>query len=171
MIKQHFRMFAAYNRWANARLFDAAAALDPGEYKRDCGAFFGSMRGTLNHILIADRIWMKRFTGEGNHPGRLDAIPYPALDELRSEREGEDARIIDWVEGLGEDDLKGSFNYITITDKKAITQRLGPAMAHFFNHQTHHRGHAHMILSILGQAPPPLDLLYFHRSPEGKAFA
>ncbi|MDP3898392.1 MAG: DinB family protein, partial [Mesorhizobium sp.] len=67
-MKQHFRMFAAYNSWANARLYEAAGALRADEFERDTGAVFKSMCGTLNHILVADRIWMKRFTGEGQAP-------------------------------------------------------------------------------------------------------
>ena len=73
-MKQHFMMFAAYNRWANARIYDAAAALPEEAFKRDVGAFFGSLMGTLNHILVADRIWLKRFTGEGEAPASLDTV-------------------------------------------------------------------------------------------------
>lgn len=73
-MKQHFMMFAAYNQWANGRIYDAAAELDDEEFNRHTGAFFGSMMGTLNHLLTTDRIWMKRFTGEGDAPTTLDAI-------------------------------------------------------------------------------------------------
>ncbi|TJW43297.1 MAG: DUF664 domain-containing protein, partial [Mesorhizobium sp.] len=73
-MKQHFMMFAAYNQWANGRIYDAAADLDEEEFGRDVGAFFGSMMGTLNHLLAVDRVWMKRFTGEGDAPARTDTI-------------------------------------------------------------------------------------------------
>ena len=63
-----YRMFAGYNAWANRRLYDAAAQLSDAEYRADKGAFFRSMHGTLNHLLTTDRIWMKRFTGEGEAP-------------------------------------------------------------------------------------------------------
>ena len=73
-MKSHFEQFAAYNQWANARLYEAALALSDADYRRNVGAFFGSMHGTLNHLLATDRIWFKRLTGEGDHPNRLDAI-------------------------------------------------------------------------------------------------
>ena len=69
-MKDHFEMFAAYNRWANRTVYGATRALTEDEQNRNQGAFFGSMIGTLNHLLCADRIWMKRFTGEGDAPRR-----------------------------------------------------------------------------------------------------
>jgi uncharacterized damage-inducible protein DinB len=170
-MKQHFMMFAAYNQWANKRIFDAVADLSEEEFNRDTGAFFGSMMGTLNHVLVADRIWMKRFTGEGDAPTQLDAILYPAQAGLAVAREAEDQRIVDWVDSLDEQALGGRFTYITATDIRTISQRLAPALAHFFNHQTHHRGQAHMILTVLGRSSVPLDLAYFQRCEEGRTYA
>lgn len=170
-MKQNFQMFAAYNAWANSRLYAAAQALSEEEFGRDTGAFFKSMKGTLNHILVADRIWMKRFTGEGDHPNSLDAILHEELGHLRIAREAEDDRIRDWVDHLTEEKIAGRFTYVTITDMKTVSQRLAPALSHFFNHQTHHRGQAHTILSMLGKSPPSLDLVYFLRTPDGQAFA
>jgi uncharacterized damage-inducible protein DinB len=170
-MKQHFAMFAAYNAWANGQIYDAAAELTDAEFSRDVGAFFGSMMGTLNHLLAADRIWMKRFTTEGEAPKALDAIIHPNFDPLRLAREAEDQRILEWVSSLSEKALAGRFTYMTVTDLRTVSQRLAPALDHFFNHQTHHRGHAHMILSVLGKSPPVLDLVYFQRTPEGRSFA
>jgi uncharacterized damage-inducible protein DinB len=170
-MKQHFMMFAAYNQWANGRIYDAAADLGDDEFNRDTGAFFGSMMGTLNHILTADRIWMKRFTGEGHAPASLDAILQRALSPLRTAREAEDKRIVDWVAGMNEKALAGRFSYMTLSDMRTVSQRLAPALDHFFNHQTHHRGQAHMILTVLGRPSVPLDLMLFQRSEEGRAYA
>ncbi len=170
-MKRHFMMFAAYNRWANGRICDAASDLLDEEFNRDVGAFFGSMMGTLNHMLAADRIWMKRFTGEGDAPAQLDAIMHKGLPALRVAREAEDKRIVDWVENLAPEDFAGRFTYLTVTDMRTISQRLSPALDHFFNHQTHHRGQAHMILTVLGRPSVPLDLIYFQRTEEGRAFA
>ncbi|PSM17097.1 MULTISPECIES: DinB family protein [Nitratireductor] len=170
-MKRHFRMMAAYNRWANATLYDAAADLTDAEFGHDTGVFFKSMLGTLNHILVADRIWMKRFTAQGEAPKSLDAIIHPNLTPLRLAREAEDARISAWVESLSDTALAGRFTYVTVTDMKTVSQRLAPAMAHFFNHQTHHRGHAHAILSLLGRTPPSLDMIYFQRTEDGREFA
>ncbi len=170
-MKQHFRMFAAYNAWANARVYDAAETLTETEFGEDAGAFFGSMRGTLNHILVADRVWMKRFTGEGAAPKSLDTIIHADLGTLRRAREAEDRRIVDWIDGLDDTGLAGRFTYTTIVDATTVSQRLAPALDHFFNHQTHHRGQAHMILTRLGKPSLVLDLIYFHRAPQGRTFA
>lgn len=170
-MKQHFRMFAAYNRWANARIYDATAELTPEEFERDTGAFFKSMSGTLNHILAADRIWLKRFTGRGDAPSELDHIFTRDLETLRKMREAEDARIIDWIDSLSAADCAGRFTYMTVTDLRTISQRLAPALDHFFNHQTHHRGQAHMILTVFGKPSLQLDLIYFQRTEEGREFA
>ncbi|WP_075996010.1 DinB family protein [Salaquimonas pukyongi] len=166
---QTFRLFAAYNRWANGQLYQAASGLDEKDYRRDCGAFFKSMHGTLNHVLVADRIWMKRFTGKGEHPDKLDAILFDDFSALREAREAEDARIIAWAGSLDEAAVEGSFTYTPVTMAQTITQKLAPCISHFFNHQTHHRGQAHTILSLLGHQPPSLDLIYFTRTDEGKA--
>ncbi len=162
---KHFAMFAAYNRWANDRLYKAAARLPDTDYRADRGAFFGSLHGTLNHILVGDRVWMRRFTREGPQPTRLDEILFDTLPALAAARRDEDARIIAWVDGLSEADFSGTFSYRTLTRPTEITQPLAPALAHFFNHQTHHRGQAHTLLTIAGgrDAAPELDLIYFQR--------
>lgn len=169
--RQNFQMFAHYNAWANGRLYDAAGDLDAGAWQFDCGAFFKSMKGTLNHILVGDRVWMKRFTGEGTAPPSLDAILHEDFASLRAAREAEDRRILAFVDGLDDAAVSGRFTYTTMTDLRTVSQRLAPALSHFFNHQTHHRGQAHMILSVLGRTPPELDLIQFHRTPEGRRFA
>ena len=99
--------------------------------------------GTLNHLLVGDRIWMRRFTGEGPTYTRLDEIPCDDLATLRGEREAEDKRIIDYVDGLDDEKLAATFSYRTIASPMDITQPLAPALSHFFNHQTHHRGQVH----------------------------
>jgi uncharacterized damage-inducible protein DinB len=170
-MKQHFGMFAAYNRWANERVYEVAASLTEAEFTQQTGVVFGSVMGTLNHILVADRIWMKRFTGEGQAHSRLDEIVHPALPALHLARKAEDARIVDWIEGLTREALAGRFTYTTVTDMRTISQRLAPALAHFFNHQTHHRGQAHACFTILGKPSIALDMIYFQRTEEGRAFA
>ena len=80
-MQPHFAMLARYNAWANGRVYDAAAALTDAQYRADRGAFFKSVHGTLNHLLVADRIWMRRFTGEGEAPSRLDAILFETSGE------------------------------------------------------------------------------------------
>ena len=163
-MKHHFEMFAAYNRWANRTVYAAARELGDLERNRNQGAFFGSMTGTLNHLLCADRIWMKRFTGQGDAPTALDTILHPNFDGLEKARVVEDERIIDWIGTLAEDRLAANFSYVPITNPQPVTQRLASALSHFFNHQTHHRGQCHMILTSLGRPSITLDMVAFQRS-------
>jgi len=163
-MQSHFAMLAGYNAWANGRVYDAAAALTDAEYRADRGAFFKSVHGTLNHLLVADRIWMRRFTGEGEAPSRLDAILFETLGELRDARVREDARIVAYVAGLSEATLAGRFRYRTIVKPADMEQPLAPALIHLFNHQTHHRGQVHALLTGLGHEAPSLDLILFQRT-------
>jgi uncharacterized damage-inducible protein DinB len=156
-------MFAGYNAWANRRLYDAAAQLADADYRADKGAFFGSLHGTLNHILVGDQVWMRRFTGEGPSPTQLNAILHDDLAALRQAREAEDARIIAYIGGLTEAAIAGTIRYRTITGPMDIEQPLGAALPHFFNHQTHHRGQAHCLLTMLTGQAPSLDLILYQR--------
>ena len=162
---EHFRMFAAYNGWANERLYEAAAKVPDAEYRANRGAFFGSLHGTLNHLLLADRIWMRRFTGEGPTYTRLDEILHEDLATLQAARRDEDDRILAYVDGLAEADLPAPIRYRTVVNPQQITQPRSTALAHFFNHQTHHRGQAHCLVTAIAgnDAMPSLDLLIFQR--------
>jgi len=158
-----YRMFASFNRWANERIYAKAAELTDAEYRADRGAFFKSVHGTLNHLLVTDRIWMQRFTGEGEAPNRLDAILFETFDDLRAAREAEDRRIVGFVDGLDDGRIAGTIKYRRVSSPEEFEQQLAPALAHWFNHQTHHRGQVHALLTgLVGQAPE-LDLLIFQR--------
>ena len=165
-MKSHFATFARYNQWANRRVYDAAAQLSDAEYRADKGAFFKSMHGTLNHLLTTDRIWMKRFTGAGEAPERLDTILHERLAELGAAREAEDRRIVEWMDGLSEAALAGVIRYRRVSTPEEFVQPLMPALAHWFNHQTHHRGQAHSILCSFGKRGLVLDLLMYQREAE-----
>ena len=156
-------MLAGYNRWANERLYEAAAKLDDTDYRADHGAFFKSMHGTLNHMLVADRIWMWRFTGEGNVAASLDTILHEDFAGLRAARRAEDERILRYATALNDADLSGWFRYRTITNPVDMEQQLAPALDHFFNHQTHHRGQAHVLLTAIAGSAPSFDLILFQR--------
>ena len=162
---EHYQRFARYNAWANARLYDAVAARPAADFARDLDGFFGSLRGTLNHLLVADRIWFRRLTGEGEAPASLDSLLFEELDGLRQAREAEDARILAYAEALTPEALAGTVTYRNMKGDP-FTQPLAPVLAHVFNHQTHHRGQAHQMLSQLGADPRPLDLLFYIREAE-----
>ena len=160
-----YRMFAAYNEWCNERLYDAAGALSDADYRAGRGAFFKSLHGTLNHLLVGDRIWMNRFTGEHDLPKSLDEILYEDFAALRAERRTMDASISRYIGGLTEQDLSKTIRYRTFSRPADIEQQLASALDHFFNHQTHHRGQAHALLSsfIGNEATPSFDLIIFQR--------
>ena len=158
-----YRALARYNRWMNERLYETCATLGDDERKRDRGAFFHSIHGTLNHLLVTDRIWMRRFTGTGDAPTRLDAILFDDLSDLRAARRAEDQRIESYVGELDEARLNGLLRYRTISNPTDFEQPLASTLIHFFNHQTHHRGQVHALLTGLTGTAPSLDLIMFQR--------
>ena len=160
-----YRMFAGYNAWCNERLYDATTQVTDANYRANRGAFFRSLHGTLNHLLVGDRIWMRRFTGQGEVPPGLDAILYDDFAQLRAARRTEDERIRHYIETLNDDHLAKTIRYRTVVNPQNIEQVLAPALDHFFNHQTHHRGQAHALLSaIIGnEHTPSFDLIIYQR--------
>jgi len=159
----HYRAFGRYNRWANGRLYEAVAALGDADYRADRGAFFKSLHGTLNHLLVTDRIWLKRFTGVGDAPVKLDAILHDDFEGLRGARDVEDARILDFVDGLDVARLAGTVKFRRVSTPEVFEEPLMPLLAHLFNHQTHHRGQAHAILTGITGKAPELDLVAYQR--------
>ncbi len=158
-MKSHFVMMANYNEWANARLFRMARTLEDALYRKNAGAYFRSLHGTLNHLLVADRIWMRRLTGTGSHPEKLDEILFEDLPSLHAARVVEDKRIITFVQSLDEPAFEEMCEYRTLNGTP-YRQRRREILAHLFNHETHHRGQAHAILTGSGVTEPePLDLL------------
>ena len=157
-MKAHFVMMAKYNAWANARLFRMAGALQDELYRKEVGAYFKSLHGTLNHLLAADRIWMHRLTGVGDHPDKLNATLFDDRPSLHAARVEEDSRIIGFVQGLEEPVFEEVLDYRTLNGTPQ-RQRRREILAHLFNHETHHRGQAHAIITVLGVTEPdPLDL-------------
>lgn len=148
-----------YNRWMNHRIYDACATLDDEARKRDVGAVFRSIHGTLNHILVADRIWMGRFAGKPVEFRALDQELYSDFGRLRAERETEDAAVIAWVESLTVEVLSGELAYTGTVSPRSRRYPFWFAVMHFFNHQTHHRGEIATILSQTGIDPGVTDLI------------
>ena len=160
--RRYFERFAAYNRWANHRLYEAVASLPDDAYRRDRRAFFGSIHGTLNHLLVGDRVWLGRITGAPSGIDDLATVLYEERDALRAAREGEDARLVEVVRAIDDARLETDLVY---ADMRGEPQRtpLTLVLAHVFNHQTHHRGQIHDMIGQDGVAPPSLDLIYFLR--------
>lgn len=156
----HARTMSAYNRWMNDRLYALCADLSDEQRKRDLGAFFKSIHGTLNHLLLADRIWLGRFTGQPFHAGALDQELYADFDDLYRERRSTDESIAGWVAALKLDDFDKELSYMTIVNPQSRQTPLWLAVAHFFNHQTHHRGQLTTLMMQSGIDPGVTDLMW-----------
>lgn len=154
---QPFRRFARYNTLANRRLYEACAGLGDAERRRDRRGFFGSVHGTLNHILLGDRIWMTRFEGAAAPPTPLDAELYADFADLTAARVAEDRRIEGFVAGLAAADLDRAVRYSNSAGHR-FDDPLSLVLLHLFNHQTHHRGQVHDMLSQIGPNPLVLDM-------------
>ena len=160
MRAEQARLMAAYNRWMNQRLYELCATIPEQERKRDRKAFFRSIHGTLNHLLLGDKIWLGRFTGEPFAVKSLDQELYADFGELRTAREATDARIDTWAAGLSDELLAGELHYTSIVNPAPWSCALWVAVTHFFNHQTHHRGQLTTLLSQLDLDCGVTDLLW-----------
>lgn len=153
----HFRMLAGYNRIANQRLYGQCARLDEDQFRRVRPGPFGSIRGLLNHLLLGDGIWMARFEGGGTATPALDTVLHEDFAGLAAARTDMDQRIVSFFEGAGSELFARRFHYIN-NQGKAYVEEASVAIAHFFNHQTHHRGQVCVMLAATPIDPPSLDL-------------
>jgi uncharacterized damage-inducible protein DinB len=151
------RHLAEYNRRANCRLYDACGALAPSALTAERPAFFGSIFGTLNHILVGDRIWCARFEGAAVPSTGLDAILEPDLPSLRRARQAQDETIADLMAAMTPDRLAGTLAYVNNAGV-AHEDPIWLLALHLFNHQTHHRGQVHDMLMQTDVPPPSLDM-------------
>jgi uncharacterized damage-inducible protein DinB len=168
--KSNVELMADYNQWMNRSVYNAASRLTAVQLNEDRGAFFGSIIATLNHILVGDTIWLKRFAchpsnlislqyvRELNQPSSLDAVLYTEFSSLLEARKAMDMLIIQFAHELTEDVLASSFTY-TNTKGDVFTKNFGHLIQHFFNHQTHHRGQVSTLLSQAGIDIGTTDLL------------
>lgn len=162
----NFKLLSDYNTWMNTKLYDAAATLSAAELVADKGAFFGSILGTLNHIVVADTVWLQRFAQPASSlqsprqlephaalasicqlptPTSLNALLFADLTELRQRRMTLDAAISSWVAVLSDVDLAQNVQYGNMKGTPQC-KPLDSLLLHFFNHQTHHRGQASTLL-------------------------
>jgi len=162
-MRDHFVLMADYNRWMNGNMYRAAATLPADALDAPRGAFFGSILGTINHLVVADTVWLKRFAsnapdGRWNAlqaladiamPDRLDAQPCADLAAWWARRQVLDTAVVDWTGQLLEEDLTRTLQYRSMRGD-ANRRRLSYLLLHFFNHQTHHRGQATTLLSQCG---------------------
>lgn len=169
-LKENFELMSRYNQWMNQNIYNAVANLNNAEISQDSGLFFTSLLGTLNHILVADIIWLKRFAnhprkfkslnsvGSFPQPRKLNQILYSEFSELKSAREKMDRVIIDCFSEVLEEDYDVVLSYEN-TKKQQFAKRFCFLVHHFFNHQTHHRGQITTVLNQRGIDVGITDLL------------
>jgi len=148
----HFQMLGHYNTIVNDRLYTVCAELPDEDYRREGPASFRSIHRTLNHILLGDQVWMQRFTSsEVTSTPALATILYDELPALREARQREDARIEHFLAGLTEGYLRGHVEYVNNAGKQ-YADPVTLVLQHMFNHQSHHRGQIHVMLSQFGKS-------------------
>ncbi|SFK92164.1 DinB family protein [Shimia haliotis] len=153
-------LFARYNRWQNSSLVAAASQLTQAERWRDRGAFFGSIAGTLNHLYWADALILARIEGnERPHDTIVHNLSEPAQwADFVALRAARDRDIERWAEGLNENDLAGVVRWYPPDGSPRLEMSKSLCAAQFFNHQTHHRGQVHAMLTLAGVTPEVTDL-------------
>lgn len=156
----YVQRMSRYNRWQNENLYGVADRLSDHERRRDRGAFFGSIHQTLNHLLRGDQQWMSRFAGwpKPSIGIRESVSLYPDWNDLKRERTAADAAIIAWADGFDPDWTKGDLTWFSGGLNREVTRPRWQLVTHFFNHQTHHRGQVHAMLTQAGGKPHDTDL-------------
>jgi uncharacterized damage-inducible protein DinB len=156
----HIRAMAAYNAEMNRRLVRSAETLDDAQRRADHGAFFGSIHGTLCHLLWGDRMWMHRFAGWERPPGGIQDSPrlVSAWSDYVAQRAAADAAIEAWAAALTEADLAGDLTWLSGATGREMRRPRWLLVVHMFNHQTHHRGQVHALLTRTGAKVEDTDL-------------
>ncbi len=154
-------LMARFNAWVNKRLYDCVAGLSDADYRRDRKAYFGSIHNTLNHLLAVDRAWTGRIRSVDHGITSLDQILFDDFESLRAARQAEDAALIELVDGLSDQELQRPVTYRRMIGDGSHTTRRDHILITLFNHQTHHRGQIHAMLTQQDIDPPPLDVIHF----------
>ena len=157
----YVQMMASYNVWQNKSLYGAADRMTDAARRKVRGAFFGSIHQTLNHILWADHLWLNRL-GDFDPPAR-DGVPQSVAmhddwPQLNAARRATDQTIIDWAASMRQSDLDGNFTWWSGGVDGDMSKPRGLLVTHMFNHQTHHRGQVHAMLTAAGEKPDDTDI-------------
>jgi uncharacterized damage-inducible protein DinB len=153
------RTMARYNRWMNTKLYEASASLSDEQRKANRSAFFKSIHGTLNHLLLADRTWMQRLHGEPVTMTSTDQEVHEDFDELRKAREAMDERLIQWAASIEAVEATRGYSFHSVTYQKEIALPYVVVVMQVFNHQTHHRGQVTTLLAQAGIDPGTTDMV------------
>ena len=136
----YYELMAEYNQWMDVKIYDVCGRIPDAERKKDMGAFFKSIHGTLNHIYYGDRDWLERLRDSKFTPRKLGVNIFENFEELRSAQENIDTEIIDWAKTLKPEYLNSTYDYVSNVEGFRRTLPRWVLATHMFNHQTHHRG-------------------------------
>ena len=153
----NFQLLANFNKWTNEKIISSCKKLTETEYKKDRGAFFSSIHGTLNHLLVVDRAYISRIEGIDHGLKSLDQILFESLLQLEEARIKEDKRLVDLVNNLSMESIHKEITYKGF-ETGNTTYTINMILITLFNHQTHHRGQIHNMLSQAGIKPPKIDI-------------
>lgn len=159
---EYCQEMARYNAWQNGGQMEVFKSMSPAELRKDRKSFFGSIFATANHLLWGDQLWMSRFDGGlGPRGGGADSVHlHEDLQLYLDDRLRTDARIKRWAQGLNQIDLVGPLVYHSVVADREFSKPKTLCVTHFFNHQTHHRGQIHAMLTAAGQTIGDTDLIY-----------
>ncbi|MHA7875804.1 DinB family protein [Roseivivax sp.] len=158
----YVRQMARYNAWQNRQLGAAFRALGEARLKSAGAGFFGSIFRTANHLLWGDTVWLARFTGSPLPEGGIPESPEftASLEEQERARAALDARLTHWARGLESATLQGDLSWYSGVAGREVSRPMALCVTHFFNHQTHHRGQIHAMLTEAGAKAPVSDLVF-----------
>jgi len=159
---EYCQAMSRYNSWQNNSLKSHVDVMAEADLRADRGVFFRSITETLNHILWADLLWVARFYG-GADSG-FEAKDHTAVTSTKEEwdrlRSVTDRRIIEWADQLKPVDLAQTVSWYSASKDRDISKSLSMCVVHFFNHQTHHRGQVHAMLTGMGRKTMDTDLVF-----------
>lgn len=160
-------LMANYNTWVNAQIFEVCRKISDDQYREDLGTFFGSIHNTLNHILLVDFLYLGRLKGESiDHVHSLKQVLYDDLESLANARVEGDRELTEYVQGLSQDDLKRTVRYTRMSGE-VCEENVEDLLLDLFNHQTHHRGQVHAMLTQSGiekSEMPDIDVADYRAS-------
>lgn len=156
--RNYYELMAEYNKWMDGKIYAVCAEIPDEERKKDMGAFFKSIHGTLNHIYFGDIAWLERLRDNKFTPRKLGVDLFDDYSELRAAQEKMDDEILDWSRTINEDFLKTPYNYVNNVDLKLKILPTWVLVTHMFNHQTHHRGQLTTLMKQLGYDPGITDI-------------
>jgi uncharacterized damage-inducible protein DinB len=157
--------FAQYNKWQNSVVIEAADQLSEHQRQKNMGAFFGSIQGTLSHILWGDDAWLNRLTQTPFKPTPIDESGslWTDWEAYKLARKSLDERIVKWAISLEDSFFKNELTYVNSKGVQ-VTKPIDLIVAHIFNHQTHHRGQVHCLLTQFGVKTKDTDFLIFREN-------